>query len=155
MAEVNQSNAVVKEVRIGASPDTVFDFFVDPAKMIKWMGVAAELDPRPGGGIRVDVTGGNAAVGEYVEVNRPHRVVFTWGWEADDNPIAPGSSTVEVDLIPEGGGTLVRLTHTDLPDENAREQHGKGWEHYLERLDVASLGGDPGPDPWASPQRSC
>ena len=79
MAEVNQSNAVVKEVRIGASPDTVFDFFVDPAKMIKWMGVAAELDPRPGGGIRVDVTGGNAAVGEYVEVNRPHRVVFTWG----------------------------------------------------------------------------
>jgi hypothetical protein len=41
------------------------------------------------------------------------------------NPVAPGSSTVEIDLIPEGGDTIVRLIHRDLPDE-AFESHREG-----------------------------
>ena len=58
----------------------------------------------------------------------------------------PGSSLVEIDLIDQADGTLVRLTHSGLPDEEARANHGKGWAHYLDRLAVAAAGGDPGPD---------
>ena len=57
---------------------------------------------------------------------------------------------MEIDLIPQGGGTLVRLTHSGLPTQESRDMHLEGWAHYVERLGVAAAGGDPGPDPWAS-----
>jgi uncharacterized protein YndB with AHSA1/START domain len=96
---------------------------------------------------RVDVTGEHVARGEYLELDPPHRVVFTWGWEGGD-AVPPGSSTVEITLTEQAGGTLVRLEHRDLP-EAERASHGHGWDHYLERLVVAAAGGDTGPDPWA------
>ena len=48
--------------------------------MIQRMGRAAELDPRPGATSRVDINCRDVARGEYVELDRPRRVVFTWGW---------------------------------------------------------------------------
>jgi uncharacterized protein YndB with AHSA1/START domain len=141
------TTALTHEVLVDAEPETVFAFFTDPDKMIQWKGRHAELDPRPGGVYRVDVTGEHVARGEYVELDPPHRVVFTWGWEGGD-AVPPGSSTVEITLTEQAGGTLVRLEHRDLP-EAERAQHGHGWDHYLERLVVAAAGGDAGPDPWA------
>jgi uncharacterized protein YndB with AHSA1/START domain len=148
--QTSQPDAVVREVRIAARPETVFPFFTDPVQMVKWKGVEAELEPRPGGIYRVNVTGRQVARGEYVEIVPHSRVVFTWGWEGEGGPIRPGQSTVVVDLIPDGDGTLVRLTHRDLPVE-ARGNHAEGWEHFLPRLAVAAAGGDPGADPWAQP----
>jgi uncharacterized protein YndB with AHSA1/START domain len=72
-------------------------------------------------------------------------VGFTSGWENDEALVPPGSSTVEVELVPEAGGTLVHLVHRDLPAEG-RDQHAHGWTHYLGRLAVAASGGEPGPD---------
>lgn len=145
MVETEQKGAIEKEVRIAARPETVFQFFVDPEKMLRWKGVEATLEPRPGGIYRVDMNGSNIAVGEYVEVSPPNRVVFTWGWEDTDLP--PGSTTVEVTLTPDGNDTVVRLRHLGLP-EDQRQAHLDGWKHFLERLVVAGSGGDPGPDPW-------
>ncbi|MBI4504817.1 MAG: SRPBCC domain-containing protein [Chloroflexi bacterium] len=141
---------VEREVRIAARPETVFAFFTDPAKMLRWKGVAAELDPRPGGTYRVRINEQSVARGEYVEVVPNSRVVFTWGWEGDGSPVPPGTSTVEVSLIAEGEHTVVRLRHRGLPADQ-RQPHAEGWAHYLERLVIAGAGGDPGPDPWASP----
>ena len=62
----------------------------------------------------------------------------------------PGSSTVEIELAPDGDGTRLRFTHRDLPNAEAVESHGHGWDHYLQRLAVAAGGGDPGSDPWLS-----
>ena len=135
--------AVVREVRVEASPETLFDFFTDPEKMNRWMGETATLDPRPGGTFQVGI-GPYSAQGEYVELSPPNRVVFTWGWEAGMAP-APGESTIEVTLEPEGEATLVRLVHRDLPEE-ARPPHAHGWENYLGRLVDAGAGRDPGPD---------
>ena len=45
----------------------------------------------------------------------------------------PGSSTVEIELEPDGDGTLLRFTHRDLPSAEAAESHSNGWDHYLER----------------------
>jgi uncharacterized protein YndB with AHSA1/START domain len=145
-----QSEVVEREVVIGARAETIFSFFTDPEKMMRWMGIEVELEPVPGGSYRVNVNGRDIARGEYREIDPPHRVVMTWGWEAEGNPVPPGSSTVEVTLTPEGEGTRVRLRHLDLP-EGAREPHAHGWEHYWERLALAAAGSDPGPDPWADP----
>jgi uncharacterized protein YndB with AHSA1/START domain len=142
------ADAVVMEVRIAARPETIFPFFTDPAKMIEWKGTDAALDARPGGIYRVNVTGSAIARGEYVEISPYDRIVFTWGWEGEDHhPVPPGSTTVEVTLIPDGDGTIVRLRHLGLSGDNAI-QHRVGWEHFLPRLVIAAEGGDPGPDPW-------
>lgn len=146
---VNQGDALVREVRINASPQTVFAFFTDPDKMVRWKGISAELEPRPGGIYRVDITGRDVARGQYVEVVPYSRVVFTWGWEGAGHPVPPGSTTVEVSLIPDGDGTIVRLRHLGLPPDQ-RDSHAEGWEHYLPRLAARAEGRDPGPDPWAA-----
>jgi uncharacterized protein YndB with AHSA1/START domain len=139
------------ERRIAASREEVFVYLTDPAKYTRWMGTAAELDPRPGGVYRVRMNSDNVALGEYVAVEPPARVVFTWGWEG--NPaVPPGSTTVEITLQEdeEGDGTILRLRHSGLPDERAAESHREGWTKYVQRLSVAALGGDPGPDLTAS-----
>ena len=61
---------------------------------------------------------------------------------------APGSSTVEIDLVAANGGTTLRFVHRDLPSIEAAETHAAGWDHYLGRLEIAAAGGDPGRDPW-------
>jgi uncharacterized protein YndB with AHSA1/START domain len=138
-------DAVSREVRIKAPPEVIFPYFTDPAKMIEWKGTEAMLDPRPGGVYRVNVTGRETARGEYLEITPYSRIVFTWGWE--EGPITPGSTTVEVLLIPDGDGTIVRLSHAGLSGE-ALDTHVMGWEHFLPRLVIVAEGGDPGVDPW-------
>src|SRR5215213_5755555 len=117
--------------------------------MLRWMGVAATLDASPGGDFRVAINASAVAAGRFVEVDPPRRLVFTWGWDAPDHPIPPGSSTVEVELTPDGTGTLLRLRHRDLPAD-ALGDHGHGWQHFLARLAIAATGGDPGPDAFAA-----
>ena len=146
---IDASGVVEREIRIDARPETVFGFFTDPALMARWMGMQAEADPRPGGVYRVVVNPRSTVRGEYVEVVPHSRVVFTWGFEEPDATVAPGASTVEVTLTPDGDGTLLRLVHRDLPAPS-RPEHDKGWEHFLERLRAAAAGEDPGPDPWAA-----
>ena len=126
------------ELRIAAPPEVVFPYFTDPARMVDWMGVAAVLDPRPGGTFRVEHDRRNVVVGEYVEVQPPHRVVFTWGYDGSDPITAPGASRVEITLEADGDGTRLTLLHHDLP-ERARDLHAGGWAHFLGRL-AAVLG---------------
>ena len=130
---------------VRARPETLFAYFIDPAKYVTWMGVEAVLDARPGGIYRVRVPQGGYAVGEFVVVEPPRRVVFTWGWEGDPS-VPPGSSTVTITLTPTEDGTLVRLLHDGLPDSASAALHRQGWERYLERLATAGSGGHPGPD---------
>ena len=97
------------------------------------MGVGAQLDPRPGGRFRIDADGEHIALGEYREVDPPHRVVMTWGWQ-DNQTVPPGSTTVEITLTPEGTGTVLRLRHTGLPTEESRASHLAGWVMYTSKL---------------------
>jgi uncharacterized protein YndB with AHSA1/START domain len=143
--------SVEREVAIAASPETVWEFLVDPEKATRWMGETASFDARPGGEYRVGVIPGHTASGEFVELDPPRRLVFTWGWEPGAegaNPVPPGSSTIEIQLVPEGDGTLLRFAHRDLPSKKAADSHAHGWDHYLERLVTVATGGDPGADPW-------
>ena len=139
-----------RTLTIAASPETVWEFFVDPQKATRWMGIEAQLDARPGGAYRCVVLPGHVALGEFVELEKPHRLVFTWGWEnqAENYGVPPGSSTIEVELTPDGDGTRVRFVHRDLPTPESVASHSHGWDHYLDRLEIAAGSGDPGEDPW-------
>jgi uncharacterized protein YndB with AHSA1/START domain len=136
---------LVREIMIDATPETIWPFLTEPGKHIEWDGTVAELDPRPGGVYRVLVQGEHQSAGEFVEVDPMKRVLFTFGWEQEGHPIPPGSTTVEITLQPDGDKTRLRLVHRGLPDD-ASENHGRGWAHYLQRLAVRAGGGDPGPD---------
>jgi uncharacterized protein YndB with AHSA1/START domain len=150
-AEQSETSVLERRIRVEAEPEVVFPFFTDPEKMVRWMGIGATLDPRPGGVFSVNVTAGYFMEGTFVEVVPYSRVVFTWGYRdfpEDPNPLPPGSSTVEVTFEAVDGATLVNLTHRIPPE--LHDFHVMGWDNYLPRLALAATGADPGPDPMAA-----
>ena len=118
-------------VRIAASPADVFPYFIDPALMVQWIGEWADLRPEPGGLFALDFSK-TPVRGEYVEVEPPRRVVFTWGVAGKDS-LPPGSTTVEIVLTADGADTVVELFHHDLP-AGELDSHLKGWTAMLDRL---------------------
>ena len=132
------------ELRIDAPPEVVWRLWVEPQRIVRWMGDVATLDPRPGGMFRLEYKSGDVARGEYVELAEPRRLVVTWGWEAEDDPTPPGSSRIEVELEPvdDGAGTLLRLRHTGLPAAS-RDGHDEGWRYFLAQLAGAVESSDP------------
>jgi uncharacterized protein YndB with AHSA1/START domain len=146
MPETTETDAIVREIQIDASPETVFGFFTEPEKLTRWLAEEATLDPRPGGvnhqthpGGPDNPSGPYYMRGEFLEVTPPSRVVFTWGFENPDVEIAPGGSVVDVTLEQVAGGTLVRLVHRGLPASELAS-HSEGWTAMLERLAAAAEG---------------
>jgi uncharacterized protein YndB with AHSA1/START domain len=146
---ISDKDDLVIERRVSVPPERVFAYFTDADRWTRWQGTDAELQLRPGGVWRVNVTGDGYASGLVVEVVANERIVFTWGWEGDDRPLTPGSTTVAIDLVPDGDGTIIRLTHSGLPPDEM-EIHRVGWENYATRLAAVSEGKEPGPDPLAA-----
>lgn len=121
------------QVRLNASPEEIFLYLTEPELYVRWQGVKAELDPRPGGVYRVWMDADTVASGTFVEVDPARRVVFTWGWEGNQG-VPPGSTTVELTLEPDGDGTVLSLRHTGLPDGEAAAMHEEGWRHFTAQL---------------------
>ncbi|MBY5840094.1 SRPBCC domain-containing protein [Rhizobium leguminosarum] len=136
---------VHREAHIAAPPAAVFALMTDPEKILRWMGTEAQIEPQPGGLYLVNVTGARFARGSFREVVPVHRLAYSFGWDGSE-VVPPGSSLVEIDLIEQGGGTLLRLTHSGLPSAEQCAGHAEGWAHYLGRLTEVAAGGDPGPD---------
>src|SRR5438477_4324369 len=124
---------VQREAQVAAPPAAVFALLTDPEKILRWMGTEAEFEPQPGGLYLLNVTGARFARGEFREVVPVHRLAYSFGWDGSE-VVPPGSSLVEIDLIEQPPGTLVRLTHTGLPNAGQCAGHAEGWAHYLERL---------------------
>ncbi len=136
------TKAIEKVITIAARPETVFRLLTDPSEYVRWKGKLAQLEPRAGGDFRVDFPEDKGSVvGEFVEVVPNRRVVFTWGWQ-DNEIVPPGSSTVQIDLEPDGNGTRLRLVHRGLP-EGAIAEHAAGWEYFLPRLTNVAEGRTP------------
>lgn len=143
---MNEPLVVRREVQINAPPATVFAFLTDAEKLLRWMGTEATVEPESGGLYLLNVAGKHVARGKFTEVIPVHRLAYSFGWEGSPK-VPPASSLIEIDLLEEKGGTLLRLTHSGLPDREQCAEHAKGWGHYLARLAIAAGGGDPGPDP--------
>jgi uncharacterized protein YndB with AHSA1/START domain len=122
-----------------ASPEVVFDAWTDPASLQVWMApdaasvASAECDARVGGAFRIvmiDQSGAMEHTGRYLELDRPHRLVFTWrslgtGWV--DTQV-----TVELAAIP--SGTRMVITHGGLETPDARDSHRRGWTGIADKL---------------------
>ena len=144
---MNEQLMVRQETQIAAPPATVFAFLTDPEKIIGWMGTEAKTEVHPGGlYLLKGVNNRRVARGTFREVVPVHRLAYSFGWDGDGE-VPPGSGLIEIDLVDQAGGTLLRMTHSGLPDAKACADHAKGWAHYLDRLAVAAAGGDPGRDP--------
>ncbi len=133
--DVANTEPLILTERIAAPREVVFDFLIDPEKLSRWMG-AVTHDPRPGGSFELDM-GDNVASGEYLRVEPPSLVSFTWGWR-DTEAVPPGSTVVTITLTdaPQDGdieATLVELRHDGLPMGPADEHRG-GWTRCLDRL---------------------
>ena len=130
---------IEQQVRIAAPPETVWTYWTDPGRLAEWWGKAAECVAEPGGMFRVEMETGPVMVGRFTELDPPRRLVFTFGWEgnAPGEPLAPGSTVVEVSLTGDGAETLLVLRHSDMPDTHA-DDHTKGWAYFVgERLPAA------------------
>ena len=142
---------VVHEVELSAPPEEVFQMFVDPARLIRWIGRAAELEPRAGGSFRFEIEPGQYCEGEYVELDPPRSLEVSWGWTDPFFNLPPGSSRVRVELAPSAGGTLLRLIHDRLPGE-IRLLHDEGWSAFLDRLAAVLAGTTPQKYPAGDPR---
>ncbi|WP_373230893.1 SRPBCC family protein [Cohnella sp.] len=147
MNQTNSSDKLMKEIFIECRPETLFSFFTDPDKLVRWMGRHVLLEPSIGGKYRIDVNGSDIAMGEYKEIVPNEKIVMTWGWEKS-KLVPPGSSTIEFKLTPKDNGTLLMLTHYDLTESEV-SSHQQGWTHYMARLQSLAQGQDPGVDPWS------
>jgi uncharacterized protein YndB with AHSA1/START domain len=143
---MQEAFVVRRETHIAAPPAAVFALLTDPEKILRWMGTEADVQPHPGGLYLVNVTGARLARGYFREVVPVHRLAYSFGWDGSEE-VPPGSSLIEIDLVDEPEGTLLRLTHSGLPSAEQCASHTEGWAHYIDRLSTAAAGRDPGPDP--------
>jgi len=139
-----------KTVLLPVSTDEAFALITQPDRLRRWKTVSARVDLRAGGQYRWTVVPGHVAAGTFIEIEPGRRIVFGWGWEGAPD-LVPDASTVTITLEPAEGGTLVRLVHDGLTDEQV-VTHLEGWNHFLARLERVASTGDAGPDEWgASP----
>src|SRR3981081_1523423 len=144
---MNEQLMVRRETQIAAPPATVFAFLTDPEKIISWMSTEAKTELHPGGlYLLKGVNKLRAARGTFREVVLVPRLAYSFGWDGDEE-VPAGSGLIEIDLIDRDGGTLLRMTHSGLPNAAQCAGHAKGWAHYLGRLGIAAAGKNPGADP--------
>jgi uncharacterized protein YndB with AHSA1/START domain len=124
--------------RFRVAPWRVFDSWLDPDKIHEWMVAPApgettrvDIDARVGGSFCFVVRREGAEIehaGEYLELVRPRRLVFTWGVSRPSE-----KARVSVDLVPAGTGTELTLTQDGVPPDFASRAES-GWSAILESI---------------------
>ena len=120
--------------------ELVFKAWTEPVRLERWFcpnpsnRVKAQIDLKVGGHYRIAMVNpsGESWVigGEYREIERPGKLVFTWNWEDSEEP----TSLVTVSLSEVQNGTLVELVHDKLDSSESQQQHLQGWTLTFERL---------------------
>lgn len=133
-----------------APAEDVFDAWTNPEVLRRWWAAdprwrtpVAEVDLRVGGAYRLSMEDPDAGTfhavrGEYREVHRPERLVYSWSWEQDDGRTGH-VSTVTVEFVEQDERTTVVLEHSGLESSRSRERHGRGWAACLELLGTRGL----------------
>lgn len=144
MINTTQENVTVRVTRrYSVSPERVFDAWLDPEKIGRWMFgpalrdeeiIRIELDPRVGGSFSFVVRRQGEEIdhiGEYLEIDRPRRLVFTWGIAQDSGD----SSRVLVDVVPlENGAELTLIHELDPKWADYAGRTEEGWTKMLDSL---------------------
>ncbi len=128
---------------LNASPERVFSLWTEPASIRQWFGGLqtevqdVSFDLRPGGQYSIQVNteqGASTITGEFLEVEEPARLVYTWELESPQGTMP--STTVEVEFRGRDGQTEVVLSHGPFLDPEVKVFHGDGWQACFEGLEV-------------------
>lgn len=127
-----------------APPERVFDAWLVPRTLGQWMFgprvrdenvVRLDVDPRVGGSFSLKVERKGELidhVGTYLEIDRPHRLVFTWAIKGDSDD-AP--SQVQIDIAASSSGSVLTLVHTmDAKWAEYTQRTQDGWNTMLDAL---------------------
>src|SRR3954464_4261794 len=126
--------------RINAPPAKVYAAFTDPQTIARWFGpqgvtsVKVETDLRVGGRYRIVMEMGSDThdvSGVYREIVPNEKLAYTWAWQSTPER----ESLVTITFKPEGGATLLTLTHEQFFDDDARDRHQHGWSGALDKLE--------------------
>jgi len=135
--------SLVLKRRLKAAPEKVYEAWTKPEQMTHWWGVAggarppvAETDLRVGGRFRVQFwdpkNEHHSVSGIYREVVTNRKLSFSWAWQTTPER----ESLVTIELNPVTDGTMLTLTHEQFFNEKARDDHGRGWNASLDRLEA-------------------
>jgi uncharacterized protein YndB with AHSA1/START domain len=126
--------------RFGAAPTSVFRAWTEPRKAQIWIAppasgdetVSVDINARVGRPFALVVRRGGEEVrhaGEYLEVVKPRRLVFTWVVPA----VSKETTLVSIDLQPVWSGTNLTLTHERvLPVDRGRTE--ARWSGILDAI---------------------
>ena len=124
-------------------PERVWRAWTDAEAIKRWFGPGGEdpvsvarLDVREGGRFRI-VFGGpdgkaHEVQGEYREVVRNRKLVFTWVWP---NSTPERESLITIDFRAAGGGTELVFTQERFFDATVRDGHLQGWGESFLKLE--------------------
>lgn len=139
--------SINRELHIDASPEVVYEVISSPEHLREWWPDDAELDPVLGatGTITFGDPGSPEAKVEQltvVEADPPRRFAFRWVCDNGEAAAAGTSLLVTFDLVPTGGGTLLRFAETGFRErgweaavlEETYLDHARGWDYFLPRL---------------------
>lgn len=123
-------------------PTRVFEAWTSPEAIRFWFGGTetavddVQVDLRVGGRYTIryrDESGDEAVVtGEYLRIERPRHLVFSW--RMTSSQVVIGENIVTVEFRDLGGRTQLYLTHEPFPDPEIRKLHAQGWDICLSAL---------------------
>ena len=146
MTDTMETIPAVQVIRhFSASREAVFAALTKPEALMQWFGPdgadaqVADVDLRPGGRYRFEIRGSEGGIhsvgGEYIDIDPPDRLVFTWMWEQAENDNGGQDSLVTIELAARAGGTELTLTHEKIRDAELRERHSGGWNSSFDCLE--------------------
>jgi glutathione S-transferase len=122
-------------------PARIFACFTIKEEWSAWAGPQAIrgevtlLEPKVGGRYRIVMhrpDGGELVAGGVFQVlEEPSRLAFTWKWEHGED-----TTLVTIFLRDVGGKTEMHFRHEGFTSEEDRDNHNKGWNGCLEKLDA-------------------
>ncbi len=141
--QVQDDQVLRIERLIPASPERLFELWSEPSELVKWWGPdgfdvpASALDVRPGGYWRTTMRSPQGDLhtvsGVYRTIDKPRRLVFTWGWD-DDTGLRGHETEVTVTFEPAPGGTRMVLLQQAFENKDQRDRHNQGWSSSFECL---------------------
>lgn len=145
MSTMTKAPALVVRREIEASAEELFDAWLDPESLSRWMlccpaatsarDSSVKVDARVGGAFEIVMHEGRADHphrGTYQEIDRPRRLSFTWISEATGQ--RETLVTVEFRAGSRARHTEIVLTHEGLQDAAARANHDQGWTVIFDNL---------------------
>jgi activator of HSP90 ATPase len=122
-----KTTKITQKVIVPATPDQVYEAFMDAKKHSAFTGSKATCNPKVGG----EFTAWDGYIsGRNLELEKGKKIVQEWvttDWPDDYPP-----SRLELTLEKTGEGTEISMVHSSVPAEQAREL-AEGWHEFYWR----------------------